>query len=166
MFRIGDVAKMLGLTPRTIRHYEDVGLIRPGHVGENNYRYYSEAEVVMLDGIAALARLGVPLAAIGELLKGMEQEGFGENQRIRRLLARQLATVEEELVRLQDIREVIRQADFSLELNRDKPLALVKSVAMTLAVNREALTRWEDRWTFDAQAARYDEVTGRYTGLI
>lgn len=163
MYRIGEAAKMLGLTPRTIRHYEDVGLIRPGHVGENKYRYYSEAEVVLLDGIAALARLGVPLTAIRDLLKGMEQEGLDEVQRVRRLLARQLAAVEEELKGLHDIREVIRQADFALELNRDKPLTLVKSVAMTLAVNRAALARWEDRWSFDEQAARYDEVTGRYT---
>ena len=39
---IGDVARMAGVTARTLRHYESIGLLLPSSVGANGYRYYGD----------------------------------------------------------------------------------------------------------------------------
>ena len=40
---IAEVARTAGTTSRTLRHYDDVGLLPPTRVGANGYRYYDEA---------------------------------------------------------------------------------------------------------------------------
>lgn len=164
LLKIGDAAKKLGLTPRAIRHYEDIGLIKPHTVLESNYRLYSQRELVLLDCIGALAKLGIPLAQIKQLLSKSNEDKASDGKQVRQLLALQLQMVERNISKLQEIRDVIRQADFTLELNEDKPLELVRSIALTLEKNRVALEQWQDKWDFDHQAQSYDDVTGR-TGL-
>ena len=46
--KIGDVAQRSGVSAKTIRYYEDVGLIRPAVRGENGYRNYSNRDVEIL----------------------------------------------------------------------------------------------------------------------
>lgn len=40
---IGDVARMSGVTARTLRHYESIGLLLPSSVADTGYRYYGDA---------------------------------------------------------------------------------------------------------------------------
>lgn len=61
---IKDVARATGLTSRTLRHYEQIGLLRPSRVAHNGYRFYGEAEVSRLYRILSLRALGLSLSAI------------------------------------------------------------------------------------------------------
>lgn len=65
---ISDVARLTGTTSRTLRHYDDVGLLPPSRVGPNGYRYYDTAALVRLQRILLLRELGMPLTAIREAL--------------------------------------------------------------------------------------------------
>ncbi|PPG03186.1 MerR family transcriptional regulator [Pseudoclavibacter sp. RFBI5] len=67
---IGEVSKRSGVTSRTLRHYESIGLLRPSRTGANGYRYYDEGALVRLQRILLLRELGVGLAAIGDALAG------------------------------------------------------------------------------------------------
>lgn len=62
------VISKTGLTKRMIRHYEEIGLIRPTR-SQNNYREYSEAEVHRLLCIKALKSIGFGLEEITKILK-------------------------------------------------------------------------------------------------
>ena len=42
---IVEVARLAGVSSRTLRHYDDVGLLPPAYVGSNGYRYYGRAEL-------------------------------------------------------------------------------------------------------------------------
>jgi len=61
---IKDVARATGLTSRTLRHYEQIGLLRPSRVASNGYRFYGQAEMSRLYRILSLRALELPLAAI------------------------------------------------------------------------------------------------------
>lgn len=56
------------MTPRTLKHYEDCGQLRPATVGENGYRTYTLSQVDRVSAILLLRDHGFSLAEIRELL--------------------------------------------------------------------------------------------------
>jgi len=69
MYGIGTVARLAQVSVRTLRHYDDVGLLRPAHVDPvTGYRRYTPDQVLRLHRILVLRDLGVALSEIGRLL--------------------------------------------------------------------------------------------------
>lgn len=71
---IGDVAERAGLPPKTIRYYEDVGLVRPLRAG-NGYRQYRESDLHKLAFLARARSLGFSLDECRRLLELYEDRG-------------------------------------------------------------------------------------------
>ncbi|MEO3972945.1 TipAS antibiotic-recognition domain-containing protein [Streptomyces sp. CAU 1734] len=67
---IQEIARRAGTTSRTLRHYGELGLLRPSRVGANGYRYYGPRELIRLQRILLLRELGLGLPAIAEVLAG------------------------------------------------------------------------------------------------
>lgn len=67
---IQDIARLSGATSRTLRHYDDIGLLPPTRIGSNGYRYYDEHALARLQRILLLRELGLGLPAIAEVLHG------------------------------------------------------------------------------------------------
>jgi len=65
---IAEVAEMSQVTSRALRHYDDIGLLKPAFVGANGYRYYQEEQLLRLQQILLLREFGVGLAEIGAAL--------------------------------------------------------------------------------------------------
>jgi len=78
--RIGDLANQLGVTPKTLRHYERIGLLGHPDRGDNNYRDYDAAAVERMRVIVGLRALGLPLDRIRVLLAdgGSRREKLAE----------------------------------------------------------------------------------------
>ncbi|MFP4378008.1 MAG: MerR family transcriptional regulator [Spirochaetales bacterium] len=75
MLKIGEFAAIARVTVRTLRHYEDVGLIVPDRVdAESGYRYFVLEQLPRVHRIVALRELGMPLADIREILDGRVEE--------------------------------------------------------------------------------------------
>ena len=71
MFGIGTVANLAQVSVRTLRYYDETGLLRPWWVDpDSGYRWYSAAQIHRLHRILALRDLGVALADIAVLLEG------------------------------------------------------------------------------------------------
>ena len=69
VYRIGTVARLAQVSVRTLRHYDDVGLLHPTRVDpDTGYRWYAPEQLARLHRILALRDLGVPLGEIAELL--------------------------------------------------------------------------------------------------
>jgi DNA-binding transcriptional MerR regulator len=76
LFTIEQVAARTGLTKRTLRYYEEVGLLPPTDRTEGNYRRYSEEDIQHLERIKKLRDLlGFSLADIRELLDAEDERG-------------------------------------------------------------------------------------------
>jgi len=67
---IVEVARHAGVSSRTLRHYDDVGLVPPAYVGTNGYRYYDQDALLRLQEVLLLRELGLPLDAIRRILDG------------------------------------------------------------------------------------------------
>ncbi len=77
LFTIEQVAARTGLTKRTLRYYEEVGLLAPTDRTEGNYRRYSEADIQRLERIKKLRDLlGFSLADIRKLLDAEDERGL------------------------------------------------------------------------------------------
>ncbi len=81
------VARMSKVTSRTLRHYDQIGLLEPARVGANGYRYYADAQLRRLQQILLLRELGLGLDAIAEVLDGQADELTALRQHHRWLLA-------------------------------------------------------------------------------
>ncbi|MGC8502940.1 MerR family transcriptional regulator [Desulfurella sp.] len=66
-FQIGEVSKKLGITPRTIRYYEEFGLLDPPLRIENGIRLYSNEDIRRIKFILKLKELGLTLKEMLEL---------------------------------------------------------------------------------------------------
>lgn len=71
MFRVGDFARLSGVTAKALRHYDSIGLFSPAFTDPSNgYRWYTPAQLPTLRRIVALRDLGVPLGEVSELIDG------------------------------------------------------------------------------------------------
>lgn len=70
LLTIGEVAKLVGVSVQTLRHYDQLGLLRPSRVTEAGYRLYSQADCARLELLRTLRGLGFDLSTIAGLLKG------------------------------------------------------------------------------------------------
>src|SRR5512138_815594 len=68
MFTVKQLSKLAGVTPRTLHHYDEIGLLKPSRVGDNGYRYYGEQAVLRLQQILFYRELGIPLEEIKKIM--------------------------------------------------------------------------------------------------
>ncbi|MBK9942036.1 MAG: MerR family transcriptional regulator [Kouleothrix sp.] len=112
--RIGEFAEQAGVTPRTIRYYEGLGLLGPNEREGHGFRYYTEAELGRLKKIDALKQLGLSLEQIGEVLPLYcdDPTGLRGKRRVLELLQAQLSDADEKISMLQRFRAEL-QANIS-----------------------------------------------------
>ena len=60
-YSIQELSRLSGVTTRTLRWYDQIGLLKPSRVAESGYRYYGRAEVDRLQDILYYRALGVEL---------------------------------------------------------------------------------------------------------
>jgi MerR family transcriptional regulator, thiopeptide resistance regulator len=73
-YSISQVARMAGVSSRTLRHYDEIRILSPARVSANGYRWYGRPELLRLQRIMLLRELGMPLSAIAETLDGETDE--------------------------------------------------------------------------------------------
>ncbi|MCE3261227.1 MAG: Transcriptional regulator MerR family [Pseudoduganella sp.] len=94
MFTVKQLSDMTGVTGRTLRYYDSIGLLKPSRLGDNGYRYYNEEALLRLQQILFYREMDVPLAAICDI---MSQPGFdvlAALQSHKRALATRLAQLQ------------------------------------------------------------------------
>lgn len=68
MYTVRQLSRMAGVTPRTLRYYDQIGLLEPTRTGENGYRYYGEEALLRLQQILLYRQLDLPLDEIRTIL--------------------------------------------------------------------------------------------------
>jgi DNA-binding transcriptional MerR regulator len=68
MFTVKQLSRLAGVTPRTLHHYDAIGLLKPTRVGKNGYRYYGEESLLRLQQILFYRELGLPLEDIRKVV--------------------------------------------------------------------------------------------------
>lgn len=111
MFKIGDFSKICCVSMKALRHWDELGLLKPTHVDrESGYRYYTIEQVYEVNRILALKTMGLSLAEIRTLLR----ETITPDE-IRGMFKMRKAEIQQELedarLRLQMLESRLRQLD-------------------------------------------------------
>lgn len=101
--RIGELANEVGLNPKTIRYYEEIGLLPAPRRNAVGYRLYGATERDRLRFIAKAKTLGLTLQEIGEIL-ALRDAGTEPRQRVQELIDHKLAAVTAQLQLLTEMR--------------------------------------------------------------
>ncbi len=131
MYGIGTVARLSQVSVRTLRHYDDLGLLKPAHVDPHTgYRYYSPEQVVRLHRILVLRDLGVPLSEIAQLIdENVTVEQLRGILRLRQAEARAQLTEQTEQLKRVEVRlaqlEEEPMAAYEVIVKRLEPLRVV-----------------------------------------
>lgn len=102
---VGQVAENLGVTVRTLHHYDEIGLVVPSERSHAGYRLYTEADLRRLQHVVVYRRLGFSLEQIGEILR----DGAGRDT-VAEHLRRQRAAVTDRLAELSGLVSAIDKA--------------------------------------------------------
>jgi DNA-binding transcriptional MerR regulator len=107
--QIGEVARRAGITLRTVRYYEELGLINHTVRTKGGFRLYDDGELRKLEMIRDLQELDFPLAKIRSLFarKRAAQSGAELAGELRETLAAQLREMEGRITRYQALRAAI-----------------------------------------------------------
>ncbi|MFG2596569.1 MerR family transcriptional regulator [Streptomyces sp. NPDC048462] len=104
--RIGEIAALVGLTPRAVRHYHQIGLLAEPARRANGYRVYTVRDAVLLARIRRLSELGLGLDEVAEVLAGDAGRPLGDVLReLDEDLARQEREIRERRLRLARLME-------------------------------------------------------------
>jgi len=119
--RIGELAGLVGISTRAIRHYHDVGLLAEPARKANGYREYSLRDAVELARVRRLTELGLSLDEVGDALAGDAGRDLAEILReLDADLARQEADLRQRRARLA---ELLRQAEAGIQPSGQAPVS-------------------------------------------
>ena len=68
MYSTGKLSEISGVSSRTLRYYDEIGLLKPSFINESGYRYYDDNEVALLQQILFYKERGLDLQTIKEII--------------------------------------------------------------------------------------------------
>ena len=131
--RIGELAARAGTTPRTIRYYEEIGLLQPGtHRTAGQHRLYNDADVDRVRELLRLkALLGLSLDELKHLVEAedaraelrQEWHRVGDPRRRREILREAVSHLDRQLALIHRRRDELAALDDELTAKRQRLLA-------------------------------------------
>jgi DNA-binding transcriptional MerR regulator len=105
LLQISEVAKLIGVSSKTIRYYHEIGLLAEPKRTEVGYRLYTAQDLLRLQRIRRLRSLGLPLERIKEILgeSDVEQEIM-----LRNALQSLVQELTEQIIELEERREMLK----------------------------------------------------------
>ncbi|WP_070120096.1 MerR family transcriptional regulator [Bacillus marinisedimentorum] len=113
MISIGMFSKMNKVTVKTLRHYDDIGLLKPARVDDfTGYRYYSTDQLVQMNKIMSMKQLGFTLKEMKQVLDGEMQAEDILLEKEREALKR----IKIERERLAKIQSILKHAEGEMDM--------------------------------------------------
>lgn len=110
-YKIGMIAKIMGVSPEMVRHYERMGLITPEKDAESKYRYYSDEQLSQLLYVQRFSKMGMSLADIREyLLQGNLQAHYSMIEKCLQDCRKEVERLELKQVNMENYLRVLRIA--------------------------------------------------------
>lgn len=147
---VHEAAKALGITPRTLRFYEEKGLISPLKEDDNGYRNYSEEDLYRLRWIVSFRELRMTVAQISEVIPLLHQP---------HCFIRKVNESRAQLYKdLADAVEALRAFDETIASWQQEglpQLTQAEQAAKRIKQNRCLRSAWSDEWNYDEMALQY-----------
>jgi DNA-binding transcriptional MerR regulator len=106
--RIGELAEQVGVNAKTVRYYEQIGLIPPAPRTSGGYRLYTDTDAARLTFIKTAQRLGLSLEEVGEILR-LRERGEAPCGYVRDVISQQLRSIDKRISELRALRTELRE---------------------------------------------------------
>ncbi|OGT26347.1 MAG: transcriptional regulator [Gammaproteobacteria bacterium RIFCSPLOWO2_02_FULL_42_14] len=177
-YTVNTLAKLSGVSVRTLHYYDDIGLLKPAYLGDNNYRYYEEEQLLMLQQVLFYRELGFPLTDIQKI---MSNDGF---DKIEALLSHKLV-LKQGLDRTQELIKTIdktiahlrgktkmRDEEIYFGFNSEKQknyeeelIASGKVIKAQIDESRERVKHWK-KSDWDKYKNDHENINNAFAGAI
>lgn len=161
MYTIQQVSKMFNISTNKVRFYEEKGLIKPERNQINDYRCFTEEDLIKLQSILLYRVLGLSIEDIKELLSKNTKNNYLDH------FHKQWQIVNDEIHRLIQIRTSLEKIiDTIYEDTEDnKQTNILKVINETNEINL-LKSQWEDKWDFNSWASTYDKAVAKNIGTL
>lgn len=102
MFSIGEFSKMAKTTVKTLRHYDEIGLLAPAYVDTySKYRFYTSNQLIIIHQIQSLRQIGLSLDEIQMIINGVDGVAILESRK--KAIKESISEAEDQLSRIEFI---------------------------------------------------------------
>ena len=173
MFTVKQLSKLAGVTPRTLHHYDAIGLLKPSQIGDNGYRYYGEEALLRLQQILFYRELDLPLEEISqimgrrdfEILQALANHKTAQAKRIERL-ERLIVTVDNTISHLKGETNMSKKQLFAAFSEEEQEKYAAEAEAKyDPATVKESQRKWKSYTAADKQRIS-DEGNQVYADLV
>lgn len=113
-YRIGELARKAGVTPRTVRYYESLGLLKSQERADGGQRHYTDEDLVYLNRIVQLKNYGMSLEEIAEIIRLGNEDSTGEKRRLE-LLKQYRKLLSKEIQHLKNVQSLIEDLSWHVK---------------------------------------------------
>ena len=148
---VGELARLTGVSARTLRHYDRIGLLRPGRRSAAGYRQYGTADLERLRRVLYYRELDFGLDEIRTILDSPERDSDDHLRRQHKLLRERIARAEQLLAALDKEMEARRMG---MRLTPEEQFEVFGTDQVGGEWAREADERWGDTDAYRESARR------------
>lgn len=158
-YTTGEIAKMAGVTTRTIRYYDNKGVLSPSSHNSSGHRLYTESDFIKLKRILALKYLGLSL----EEVKNTESQSF-EKKDIINSLSLQKNIIKNKINYMKVVLHAIESAENSIEDEQNIDWNKTIDIIKILEDEKELLQQYIDSSNLDASVKLQDRFSSNRHG--
>ena len=159
VYTTGEIAKMAGVTTRTIRYYDNKGILSPSSHNSSGHRLYTESDFIKLKRILALKYLGLSL----EEVKNTESQSF-EKEDIISSLRLQKNIMKNKINYMKTVLHALESAEKSIEDEVDLDWNKTTDIIKILEDEKELLQQYMDSSNLDASIKLQDRFSSNRHG--
>lgn len=169
--RIGELARLVGVTAKTIRHYHEIGLLEQAQRSESGYRLYSTAHLRHLHRIKRLKDLGLPLRQIQDIFNADDPDAAVADslEQLYANLTADVAAINDRLAHIKrfladgpSLKRVVQSGETStpFQLAQDRAYLAIGDIAMDVVeVERAILAELEAfDWPAEIQESMQERI--------
>lgn len=125
---ISEAAQQSGLSAKTIRYYESVGLITPPERGKNGYRDYHSEEIALLKFLCHSRQVGFSLQECKQLLT-LYRDPQRHSKHVKSLVLEKLDEIESKLANLNAMKKTLRELADQCAGDEGPECAIIETLA-------------------------------------
>lgn len=148
-WKTGEVAELAGMTIRTLRYYDQIGLFSPSQYTKTGHRLYTKADLARLQPILSLKQMGMPLEEIQLLLIDPEASSAED------ILQSQISRVKRDIEVQQNLLMELENALFA---TRNKRMMTILELTMLMEALKMNQEKYFTKQQLDKLKSRYEKT--------
>lgn len=178
-YTVNQLAKASSVSIRTLRFYDQIGLLKPAYHGDNGYRYYEEEQLLMLQQILFFRELGFELKKIQEILERSDFDKISALHSHKKVLKKEaermhslIETIEKTIKHLKGEKSMKEQEmyfGFSKEKQAEYEKEIIqrfgKQGKIHIEESRQNVKNWK-RSNWDASKDEFSSICNELTTML